>query len=107
MPKKIKIEDGGGTRFCIWNKKDLRFNEIHRRFRRIFELRKMTRMSLNDILLHFSLFLVGRHHRTSICDFQHRPINFKRYATFEDYIDKFALSGRHTAIYLYVHNSDG
>jgi hypothetical protein len=56
VPKKIGTEDGGGTRFCIWDKKDLMFSEIHRRFRKIFELRKMTKMSLNNLMFDFYFF---------------------------------------------------
>ncbi len=55
-PKEIDTKHGGGTRFCLWDKNDLIFSEVHYRFRRIFEMGKMTKMSLNNLMFDFSLF---------------------------------------------------
>lgn len=54
--EEIDTKHGGGTRSCLWDKKDLMFSKVHYRFRRIFEMGKMTKMSLNNLMFDFSLF---------------------------------------------------
>ncbi len=80
MNKKIRCgrlivyEDGtfkklkGGSRVTPWDRKDLTFREIHYRFRKIFELSKMTKISLNNLIFLFSLILlvININHRFTI-----------------------------------------
>ena len=43
--KKLDLEDGGGTRSCSWDHKDLDLNDVYNRVLSIFSLSKMKNKS--------------------------------------------------------------
>ena len=100
--RKVPALEGGGVRSIPWDKTDLTFAEVHEQFRGKFKLGKM---SLHNRILHFSLFLIDSDERTSIYDFQLNLLDLNRYNTFKDYIDDYGLTGKTTAIHLFLHNS--
>ncbi|CAF4914414.1 unnamed protein product [Rotaria sp. Silwood1] len=79
--KKLDLENGGGSRSCQWNKKDMTFTEVHYILLEVFKL--------DDTEL-----------ETSLYDFELKPLNTSQYQTFDQYINHNGLNLNSTIIYL-------
>ncbi len=51
--KKIELDDGGGSRYCTWDDKDMDFETVHHRLLNIFELSKTITIISNNFIFYF------------------------------------------------------
>ncbi|UJR38354.1 hypothetical protein I4U23_031024 [Adineta vaga] len=79
--KKINVVNDGGPRSCDFLDENLKFYEVHHRLRKFFNVENY-------------------HHKSVLYNFKIEPLQFKKYKTFGDYLDRYGLSGKDSALYL-------